>query len=138
MKTADQLDYRPAGIAIDAANHKLYVGDTGRSMIYAYDIGAAGDLSAQTTVVTQIAQPTALLVDACGGLYMGGADTGNVHRRAPGPGITAGAALRTVAQVDGPDVVTLAFGSGKHGWSDQSLFLLDTWDGILSEVPLKK
>ena len=131
MKTLAQLDYRPAGIAIDRANKKLYVGATTRSVVYAYDIGPAGELSNRTIVVNQISQPTALLVDPCGGLYIGGTDGGNLRRLAPG------GALTVIARFEGPDINTLAFGSGKHGWSDKSLFALDTWVGTLYEVELR-
>jgi hypothetical protein len=131
MKTIDQLDYRPAGIAIDPAKKKLYVGATTRSVVYVYDIGPAGELSNRTIAVNQISQPTALLVDDCGGLYIGGTDGGNLRRLAPG------GALSVIARFEGPDINTLAFGSGKHGWSDRSLFALDTWVGTLYEVELR-
>jgi sugar lactone lactonase YvrE len=131
-KAVEQLDYRPAGIAIDAARKKLYVGATGRSVVYAYDIGPMGGLSNRTVAINQISQPTALLVDACGGLYVGGTDGGNLRRLAPD------GALTVVARFDGPDITAMAFGSGKHGWSDHSLFALDTWVGTLYEVAISK
>ena len=127
-----ELDYRPAGIATDATNRKLYVGVVGRSTVYAYNIGPAGELLNRTIAVNQIVQPTALVVDACGGLYIGGADGGNLRRMAPN------GTLSIVSRFEGPDVTTLAFGSGKHGWSDQSLFALDTWVGTLYEVQVHK
>jgi SMP-30/Gluconolactonase/LRE-like region len=130
VKVATETEIRPAGLAVDPIRKKLYVGSTERRAIYAYNISADGQLTGRTAIAEEIAQPTALAVDPCGGLYIAGADGGVLRRRAPTGGITM------VARFLGPDISALHFGSGKHGWSDKSLFALDTWNGTVSELEL--
>ena len=128
-KVVDQPNFRLGGMAVDAKNRKLYLGGVGPGAVYRYDIGANGELSVRMSVAVQITQPTALALDACGGLYIAGADGGALRRLSPDGKVSVVADFP-----NGPDVTTLEFGSGKHGWSAQSLFALDTWNGLLYEV----
>jgi hypothetical protein len=41
-----------------------------------------------------------------------------------------------VANLNANDIWALAFGSGKHGWSETSLFALDHDQGSLYEIPV--
>ncbi|HEY0713813.1 MAG TPA: hypothetical protein VGF45_14130, partial [Polyangia bacterium] len=56
---------------------------------------------------------------------------GALRRRAPT------GAVSMVSRLDASDVVTLEFGPGRQGWSDQSLFALDGPTGVVYEVRLR-
>lgn len=132
VKTAVETAFKPGGIAIDDAKKKLYLGAIGRTSVVSYDIGADGTLTNMTTLVGSIPQPEALLLDSCGGLYIGGADGGAIRRVAPGS-MTA----TVVARVTSKGVTSMAFGTGKDGWSADSIFALDSSAGDFYEIKLK-
>jgi hypothetical protein len=120
------------GLAADPTRRKLYVGVMGNGgAIHAFDIGTNGQLSGLTRVADNTPSPTALALDSCGGLYIGGGAAGVIRRRSPTGTVSA------VARVDARDIVTLELGPGRQGWSDQSLFGLDSETGTLFEIRLR-
>jgi hypothetical protein len=77
-----------------------------------------------------VPSPQTLTTDECGNIYVAGSEDGRIRR------IGASADAEIVANLDADDIWAIAFGSGKHGWSDTAMYALDNDRGILFEVPL--
>jgi hypothetical protein len=133
VRNMAMLDFKAGGLAVDQARRKLYVGAMGKSQVVSFTIGAQGELEGRAVVAEAVPQPTSLVVDSCGGVFIGGGDGGAIRR------IGLAGATTVVARInDARDITTLEFGSGKNGWSETSLFALDTYWGELHEIRLKR
>ncbi|HEY0708218.1 MAG TPA: hypothetical protein VGG33_15545 [Polyangia bacterium] len=120
------------GIAVDGARRKLYVGVLGNGgALHSLDIGSGGQLTNFVRVADSVPSPTALALDSCGGIYVGGSPGGAIRRRAPSGEVSV------VARLDAREVVALEFGSGRQGWSEQALFALDGQTGSLFELRVR-
>ena len=87
-------------------------------------------LGAPVLWTPNVASPQTLATDECGHIYVGGSEDGRIRRI----GVSGDAEI--VANLNADDIWALAFGSGKHGWSDTSLFALDNDEGTLFEIPV--
>ena len=121
---------RLGGIAFSRDYKTVYVGAQDERAIYSLQVGPGGALSAPLLWTPNVAAPQALTADECGRIYVAGSGDGRVRRI----GVSGDAEI--VATLAADDVWALAFGSGKHGWSDTSLFALDHDQGTLYEIPM--
>jgi hypothetical protein len=121
---------RLGGITFSRDYKAVYVGAQDERAIYSLQVGAGGTLGAPVLWTPNVSSPQTLTTDECGRIYVAGSDDGRIRR------IGASGDAEIVATVQANDIWALAFGSGKHGWSDTSLFALDDNQGNLFEVPM--
>jgi hypothetical protein len=121
---------RLGGITFARDYKAVYVGAQDQRAIYSLQVGPTGVLSAPVLWTPNVPAPQTLSTDECGHIYVGGSEDGRIRRI----GVSGDAAI--VANLTANDIWALSFGSGKHGWSDTSLFALDNDEGTLFEIPL--
>jgi outer membrane protein assembly factor BamB len=109
---AFSLDYRT-----------LYAGLLADRSIVAFAVQTDGSLGQRRVLAGQIPNLLALAVDECGDLYAAGGTDGDVRRISPT------GRIEVVARTDMPELWGMAFGSGKHGWSDTALYITGDSDG---------
>ena len=121
---------RLGGITFSRDYKAVYVGAQDERAIYSLQLGPTGALGAPVLWTPNVTSPQSLTTDECGRIYVGGSEDGRIRRI----GVSGDAEI--VATLTANDVWALSFGSGKHGWSDTSLFALDNDEGTLYEIPL--
>jgi hypothetical protein len=121
---------RLGGITFTRDYKAVYVGAQDERAIYSLQVGPTGALSAPVLWTPNVPAPQTLTTDECGHIYVGGSEDGRIRR------IGASGDAEIVANLTANDIWALSFGSGKHGWSDTSLFALDNDEGTLFEIPL--
>jgi hypothetical protein len=117
------------GLTFSLDYKTLYVSATDTDAIYALDVQVDGSLAAPRMWRAAV-DVSALATDECGRIYVLSERNGVVRRMSEGGGNEVIADLR--AEVPW----SLAFGSGQHGWSDTSLYLLVASGGPLFELPV--
>jgi hypothetical protein len=130
VDVAVQTRLRLGGITFTRDYKAVYVGAQDERALYSLPVGANGLLGAPVLWTPNVTAPQALTTDECGRIYVAGSEDGRIRRI----GVSGDAEI--VANLNADDIWALAFGSGKHGWSDQSLFALDNDQGDLYEIPV--
>ncbi len=111
------------GLAFSTDYRTLYAGMLQDQTIAAFPVESDGGLGPPRTLSRGIPFPFALAVDECGNLYTSGGTDGEVRRISP-----AGRA-EVIVRTDMPELWGMAFGSGKHGWSDTALYITSDSNG---------
>jgi hypothetical protein len=106
----------------------LYVAATDTDTIDAFDVQSDGSLGAPRMWREQVQAVSALATDECGSIYLLSENDGRVRR------IKDGAGIEVLADLNQPFVWSLAFGSGKQGWSASALYVLTAGAGPLFEL----
>jgi hypothetical protein len=121
---------RLGGITFSRDYKAVYVGAQDQRALYTLPVAANGALGTPVLWTPNVTSPQALTTDECGQIYVAGSEDGRIRRIGP-----SGDA-EIVANLNADDIWAVAFGSGKHGWSDTSLFALDHDRGVLYEIPV--
>jgi sugar lactone lactonase YvrE len=122
-QVAATADAEVGGLAFSPDYRTLYAGLLRDQSIAAFSVGPQGQLGPRTTLARAIPYPLGLAADECGNLYTSGAPDGDIRR------INPAGRVEVVVQTDRPQLWGMAFGSGKHGWSDTALYLTSDSDG---------
>jgi hypothetical protein len=117
------------GLTFSLDYKTLYLAATDTDIIYAFAVATDGSLSGQRTW-RPLADVSALATDECGSVYALSENDGRVRRLRDGSGV------EVVGDVSPRVPWSLAFGSGKQGWSATALYLLDASSGPLYELPV--
>jgi hypothetical protein len=126
---AGELRARLGGITFSPDFRTLYVGATDERAIHAFSVDAQGNLGRSLLWSARADEASALATDECGNVYAGN-DAGRLVR------IDASGNVAVVAEVRAQEIWALAFGSGKHGWSADAIYVLDSPRGIIFEIPV--
>ena len=106
MEVAAKWKTRPNGIALSPSGHVLYVADSDRRSVLAYDLDKAGSASGERVLISGIAGvPNGLRVDEKGNVYVAAKDIG-VYT-------SAGKLIIEIPMADGPS--NIAFGDADFG-----------------------
>jgi hypothetical protein len=126
---AAELRARLGGITFSPDFRTLYVGATDDNSIHAFSVDAQGNLGRPLLWSARAGDAGALATDECGNVYVRSND-GRLVR------IDASGNVSPLADVRGQDASALAFGSGKHGWSAEAIYVLDFSRGVIIEIPV--
>jgi hypothetical protein len=125
-----EVPFNPNGIAFSLDYRTLYVSDMESGAIYSFDPSLAAS-RAQRFVGDLRGRPDGLATDECGNLYVVGWEDGVIHRIKPSGATEVAADLSRKATIS-----SLAFGSGKQGWDQRSLYGVDTKTGGTWEIKI--
>jgi DNA-binding beta-propeller fold protein YncE len=117
------------GLTFSLDYKTLYVSATDTDAIYALDVQGDGSLGAPR-MWRPATDVSALATDECGRIYVLSERNGVVRRMSDGGG------NEIIADLQAEVPWSLAFGSGQHGWSDTSLYVLVASGGPLFELPV--
>ena len=129
-RTVAETRLQLSGITFSRDYRTLYVGATDERALYAITVEPDGTLGRPTVWAPQIGQPQTMTTDECGNVYVAGSEDGRVRR------IGASGDPEVVSNLNAQDIWAIAFGSGRQGWSDTALYVLDENRETLYEVPL--
>jgi hypothetical protein len=126
---AGELRARLGGITFSPDFRTLYVGATDERSIYAFSVDAQGNLGRSLLWSARADEATALATDECGNVYAGN-NSGRLLR------VDASGNVAILAEVRAQEISALAFGSGKHGWSADAVYVLDFGRSQIVEIPV--
>src|SRR5262249_47462689 len=118
VKDEINLAMKLRGLAFRRGRTALLVGTTNNG-IWSLTGGADGRLSDPQRLPSPVNYPNTLAVDECDNVYAGSHD-GTVTRIRP-DGKTS-----VLASLSNWEVSWMVFGAGEGGWSDRSLYVVDT------------
>jgi sugar lactone lactonase YvrE len=116
-------DTEVGGLAFSPDFRTLYAGLLRDESIAAFPIDPDGSLGQRRVLARGIAFPMAMAVDECGSVYAAGGSDGEVRRISPAGRVDV------ILRSDMPELWGMAFGSGKHGWSDTALYITSDSNG---------
>jgi sugar lactone lactonase YvrE len=116
------------GLTFDPRYTVLFVADHDMGILYAMDLAADGALQPPRELARGLGRPDGLTTDECGNIYAASWDK-KVYRVSPTGTVTVLAELTTT-------VSAVRFGSGRHGWDDRSLYVMNIQEGGVYEIKL--
>jgi hypothetical protein len=127
VSTAATTPFDLGGLTFGSDYRVLYVGSLASDAIHAFDVAPDGRLSGLRVWRSGIARAQALVTDECGDLYAISEGDARIRR------IGAGGA-QVVASLPQASLWSLAFGSGRQGWSHLALYAQEAATGRVHEL----
>jgi len=106
----------------------LFVNSFGSGEIFRLPVMPDGTVGAPAKFVEGLGHPDGMTIDECGNLYVAGYSDGRLRRVAPD------GKIELVADFGVNPVTAVSFGSGKQGWNDRTLYVMNYVSGGLFEV----
>jgi sugar lactone lactonase YvrE len=104
----------------------LFVADHDTGILYSLDVAADGSLQAPRERARGLGRPDGLGTDECGNVYVASWDQ-KVYR------VTPAGQVDVVAET-GSNISAVHFGSGKQGWDQRSLYVMNIQAGGVYEI----
>jgi WD40 repeat protein len=116
-------DDEVGGLAFSPDHQTLYAGLLTQDAVAAFPVRPQGQLGPRTIFARNVPYPYALVVDECGNVYSSGDPGGQIRRIRNGR-------TDVLLGINRSQLWGLAFGSGKHGWSDTALYVSSNSEGV--------
>jgi hypothetical protein len=116
------------GVGFDRAYTSLYVGDHDTGVLSSFALGADGSLGPAEVRARGLGKPDGLATDECGNVYVASWDT-RLYR------VSAAGAVEVATEL-GKKISAVAFGSGRHGWDERTLYVMNIEEGGVFAFPL--
>lgn len=115
-------DDEVGGLAFSPDHQTLYAGLLTEDTVVSFAVRPQGQLGPANVIARNIPYPYAMAVDECGNIYSSGGPGGGVRRIRNGRS-------ELLADLNRDQLWGMAFGSGRHGWSETALYLTSNSDG---------
>jgi hypothetical protein len=120
------------GITFSPDFKTLYVVDRRSSSLLSFKLRPDGTVDPPTTWATDVGEsPDGLATDICGNVYVADSSGDPLVRV-----LVNGRRVETIMELDGARLSALAFGSGRQGWDERTLYGVSESRGGLYEIPL--
>lgn len=106
----------------------LFVNSFGSGEIHRLPVMADGTVGAPAKFVEGLGHPDGMTIDECGNLYVAGYGDGKLRRVAPD------GTVELVADFQTSPVTAVNFGSGRQGWNDRTLYVMNYVSGGVFEL----
>jgi hypothetical protein len=117
------------GLVYSVDFKSLYISDSSNRSLISVHIRPDSTVDAPTVVTRGLGSfADGIAIDACGNVYVSDNNGGALVR------VTPTGKLETVSPLDGNEVAGLAFGSGKQGWDDHTLYAVGDRSGNFYEI----
>jgi hypothetical protein len=124
-------DGRLRGLTYSLDFKTLYISDSKNRVLLAAKLRPDGTVEPpQVWVRGTGVFPDGLTTDICGNVYVADNAGGPLMR------VTPGGKMEMVSALDHNDLAGLAFGSGKQGWDDHTLYAVSSHQGLTYEIRL--
>jgi hypothetical protein len=116
------------GLAFSPDYKTLFVNSYGSDQIVRVGLKPDGTIEAPVAWIRDLPAPDGMTVDECGNLYVAGYRDGILRRVSPD------GKVEVVADFKVTSVSAVNFGSGKQGWDDRTIYVMNYTDGGVFEV----
>jgi sugar lactone lactonase YvrE len=122
---------RLRGLTYSVDHKVLYISDSGNRQLLSARVRPDSTIDPPAMFAKGLGiYPDGLATDICGNVFVADNNGGPLLR------VTPAAKVETVSNLDGNDVAGLAFGSGKQGWDERSLYAVSDRNGALYEIKI--
>jgi sugar lactone lactonase YvrE len=119
------------GLSYSLDYKTLYISDSGNKALLTAKVRPDGTVDAPVTFARGLGTfADGVATDICGNVFVSDKNGGPLLR------VTPAAKVEMVSPLNGDHVAGLAFGSGKQGWDDHSLYGVSEQDSAIYEIKL--